>query len=93
VNIEDPVPQLVLDQSIKMLAANELGRIGRTSTFPTYRLAEAGEVKKIPYASEKKSHQSCKISGEVGIGHFPDWASGSRREVRNIAKLKVDLWC
>ena len=42
-NTEDPVPQLVLDPSLKMLAAKELGSIGRTSSFPTGRLADAKE--------------------------------------------------
>jgi hypothetical protein len=33
VNTDGPVPQTIIDRSIKMLVANELGRIGRTSSF------------------------------------------------------------
>jgi hypothetical protein len=40
VNTEGPAPQLVLDQSLKMLLANELGEIDGTSGFPTGRLAD-----------------------------------------------------
>ena len=39
VNTEGPVPQLVLDQSIKMLVANELERRGRASSLPADRLS------------------------------------------------------
>ena len=51
-NTEGPIPQLVLDQSIKMLVANELCGIGRTSSFPAGKLADAGEEKRICHASE-----------------------------------------
>ena len=45
VNTEGPVSQLVLDRSIKMLMANELGGIGRLPVFPQagYQTRENGE--------------------------------------------------
>jgi hypothetical protein len=51
---EGPVPQFVLDQLIKMIAANDLGRIVRNLSFPIGRLADAVEEKKICWASEGK---------------------------------------
>jgi hypothetical protein len=41
----------------------------------------------------RESHQSCEISGRVAIGCIPDWAWGSRQEVRNATKLRADLGC
>jgi hypothetical protein len=38
---------------------------------------------------ERESHQSCEILGGVAIGHFSDWAWGSRQEIRNATKLRV----
>ena len=58
VNTEVPVPQLVLDRSIKMLAVNELSRIGETSSFPSCRLADARE-KRLHHASEGERATSC----------------------------------
>jgi hypothetical protein len=45
---------LVLDQSIKMLATNELGRIGGLPVSPSGRLADSGEEKEIHHALERK---------------------------------------
>jgi hypothetical protein len=53
VNTEGPVPQLVLDQSIKVLVANELGRIGGTLSFSTGRLVDMGG-KRIHHALERE---------------------------------------
>ena len=41
----------------------------------------------------RESHQPCEISGGVAIGCFPNWAWGSRREIRNATKLREDLGC
>ena len=51
---EWPVPQLVLDRSIRMLVENEMSGIGRTSSFTTGRLSDAREEKKIRLATEGK---------------------------------------
>jgi len=69
-NAEYPVPQLVLDRSLKMLEVNELGGIGRTSSpipqlpFPPL-LRQAGRCKggekDSPSFRGRKSHQSCEI--------------------------------
>jgi hypothetical protein len=91
VNTEGSVSQLVLDQSVKMLAANELGRIGRTSSFPAGRLTDAGEEKSLTMLGREKEHQPSEISGGVAIGCFPSWAWGSRQDIRNITKLRADL--
>ena len=63
-NTARPVPQLVLDNSIKMLVVNELGGIWRTSRFATGRLADAREEKKILHATEGErvtSHVRSKV--------------------------------
>ena len=63
-NTEGPFPQLGLDRSIKMLVANELGGIGRTSSFTTGRLADTREEKKIHHATEGErvtSHVRSKV--------------------------------
>lgn len=83
-NPEDPVPQVVLDPSIKMLAANELGGIGGTSApslqsspLPEGKLADAGERGKefLPSFGGRKASQPCEISCGVAIDCL------SRREV------------
>ena len=59
VNSEGPVPQMVLDQSIKMLTANELSRLGMASSVPAGRLADVREEKRfIMLQRERKSHQA-----------------------------------
>lgn len=50
-NIGGPVLQLVLDQSIKILVANKLDGIGRTS-----RLADTEEEKNSPCFRGRRSH-------------------------------------
>lgn len=52
VNPEGPVPQLAFVQSIKMLVANELGRIGRTCSFPRVGWQKQGRKKIIHHALE-----------------------------------------
>jgi hypothetical protein len=45
----------------------------------------------------RESHQPCEISGGEAIGRFPDWAWGSRWEIKNtteggfrmLSKVKV----
>ena len=59
VNTEGPVPQCVLDRSIKMQAANELSGIVGTSSFPAGRLAAARE-KRIHHAAVS-SHHLCQM--------------------------------
>jgi hypothetical protein len=45
-----------------MLAVNELGRIGGTSSFPTGRLADAMEKRRfLPCFRGRRSHQPCEI--------------------------------
>lgn len=39
----------------------------------------------------RESLQPSETSGGVAIGHFPDWAWGSRWTIRNTAKLSADL--
>ena len=63
-NTARPVPQLVLDISIKLLVVNELCGIGGTSSFTTGRLADAREEKTIPHATEGErvtSHVRTKV--------------------------------
>lgn len=91
-NPDDPVPQLLLDRSIKMLVANELGRIGRTSSFPLGRLADTREERDIsPCFGVRKSHQLCEISGRVPTGCFSAWVWSSSQNIRNIIKPRADL--
>jgi hypothetical protein len=59
VNSEGPVSQLVLDRPIKMLAANDLGRKGGTSSFHA-GLLEGGE-KDLPCFGGRKSHKPREI--------------------------------
>ena len=68
-NTEGPVPQLVLDQSIKMLAANELGRIGRISSFLPGGLADEGEEKTCAMFQREKEPQAMRDLG--WSGHWP----------------------
>lgn len=93
VNPEGPVPQLILDQSIKMLMANgweeEVGFLGYSR-----RLGETKrETKDPPCFRGGESSQPCKISWEVAIGRFSDLAWSSRQEIRNTTKLRADLGC
>jgi hypothetical protein len=55
-----PFIQLDLSPSIRMLMSNELGGIGRTPSFTTGRLADAGEEKIIHHVTEG-SHQPYEI--------------------------------
>ena len=86
-NPEGPVPQSVLNPSIKTLAANVLGRIGGTSSFPIGRQAGSREKGDFSILQRGKGDHPCEISGRVDIGRL------SRQEVRNIIKLRVDLGC
>ena len=86
-NVEGPVLQLILDQTIKMLAANSWG-VGDFHV-PTGRLGDTEE--EFRHASEGESHQPCEISRRVTIGQSPNWAWGSRQEIRSTAKLKADV--
>ena len=56
-----PVPQMALDPSIKMRAANELGRIGGPSSFPAGRLADVRKEKRFVMLRGRQSHQPCEI--------------------------------
>jgi hypothetical protein len=40
---------------------------------------------------ERERHQPREISGRVAFGCFPNWASGSRRDIRNIIRLRCSL--
>jgi hypothetical protein len=52
---------------MKMLVANELGRIGGTSSFPTGRLADIGEKKSIVHV--------CGVGKrEEAVSHVRSWA-------------------
>lgn len=73
VNPEGPVLQLVLDLSIKILVANEMSGIGRTSSFLGGRLASERGVK-VSLPLEGESHQSCEISAKVTPSCFSSWA-------------------
>ena len=57
-NTEGPVTYLVLHRTIKVLITNELDRIGRTSSFTTGRLADAGEVRRNHHATQGESDTS-----------------------------------
>ena len=62
-----------------------VGQKRRNFQVPADRLAASG--------GGKESHQPCEILSGVAIGHFPDWAWGSRWEIRNATKLRADLGC
>ena len=76
VNTEDPIPQLALDQSIKMLVAN--GWAKEVVLPGSHRQAKRCRRRKedLPCFRGRESHQTCEISGRVAIGHFSDWAWG-----------------
>jgi hypothetical protein len=52
---------MALDPSIKMRAANELGRIGGPSSFPAGRLADVRKEKRFVMLRGRQSHQPCEI--------------------------------
>ena len=53
----------------------------RDSLVPTGRQRDVGG-KKLCFGGRER-YQLCEISGGVAIGHFPDWAWGSRQEMGN----------
>jgi hypothetical protein len=60
VNAEDPVLQLVLDQSIKMLAANRW--LDESGLLGSHKQARICRKKKIlPYLGGRESYQPCEI--------------------------------
>ena len=90
-NTEDPVPQLVLDQSIKMLAANGWAEKAGFPGTQTQVRRHRRRNKISPCFRGRENYQPCEVSGGVDIGCFPHWACGSRREIRNTTKLRADL--
>ena len=93
VNAEGPVSQLVLDLSIKMLVAN--GWVEEAELPGSCRQASRSRRRKegSPGFKGRESHQPCEILGRVAIGLFPEWAWGSRQEIRKATKLRADLGC
>lgn len=87
VNAEDSVPQLVLDQSIKMPAAN--GWAGKAGLPGSCRQAKRSRRRKRNSSGfgGRESHQPCEISGGVAIGQFP------RQDLISTTKLQANLGC
>ena len=84
---------MVLDQSIKMLAAN--GWVEEVGLPGSHRQTSSQSRRKedLPCFGVRESHQPCEISGGVAIGYFSDWAWGSRQEIRNRTELRANLGC
>jgi len=92
-NSEGPVPQLVLDQSIKILVASGWAKGLELPDF--HRQAGRCKRRKVnfPCFRGRDSYLPCEISGGVAIVHFPDWACDSRQEIKNTMKRREDLGC
>jgi hypothetical protein len=58
-NSKGPIPQLVLDRSIKIIVVHQLGRLGGTSGFPAGRLGDAREEKKLKNTAFNKAFIKC----------------------------------
>jgi hypothetical protein len=84
---------LFFDRSIKMPLAN--GWTEEAGLPSSRRQAKRFRKKKEDSLCfrGRESHQPCEISGGVVIGCFPNWAWGSRWEIRNTTKLRADLGC
>jgi hypothetical protein len=62
---------LVLDPSLKMLVANEVGVIGKTSR--PHRQASRHRGGDLHHVLEGKIDQPCEIQGRATIGCFSKW--------------------
>jgi hypothetical protein len=91
VNTEGPVHQLVLDQSIKMPKANGWQK-KQDFLVPSGRLGDAERGKGIHHVSGGERAICHVRSGmEWPLATVPNWAWGSKQEIRNATKMRADL--